>query len=267
MWGGGRIITNDTFPAALDAIYNFATKYSNQDPDAAQIISFGYSAGFGPLASVQLDYAKPIVNASIFNDFNAIPAVQSTTDIHTLSELTIMLNQGIADGLRETYWNLSFKVNRELFSFLVNTFYELLPNIVDAQGILPVISIQAITDGQLKGMQQHGGNALGLDPAGGPYFICNMGTNWNNTSDDARILKFNADVLSRIQAEADKKGLANDFIYMNYGSQFQDVIGSYGASNKQKLLAIAHKYDPTAVFQKLVPGYFKLEGAPDPNMP
>lgn len=267
MWGGSRLYSNDSFPVVLDATYKFATEYSNEDPDAAQIISFGYSAGFGPLAAAQLDYAKPVANSSAFRDFDAIPAVQSTTDIHSLAELAIMMDVGIVYGVRETYWGVSFKVDRGLFAFLVNTFYELLPAIVDAEGILPTISIQAITEGQLMGMQQKGGNALGLNPANGPYFIMNMGCNWNNTADDARILKFHSDVISRVKAEAAKKGLSNDFIYMNYASQFQDVTSSYGDTNKQKLISIAHKYDPTEVFQRLAPGYFKLEGPPNPNMP
>lgn len=268
MWGGARLLSNDTFEAALDAIYNFATKYSPADPDAAQIISFGYAPGFGPLASAQLEYAKPIANAPAHAEFNKIPATQSTTDIHTLAELTIMLNEGIPDGVRETYWDVSFKVDRGLFSFLVQTFYELLPSIQDAAGLLPAISIQAITEGQLAGMQQNGGNALGLKPAGGPYFIMNIGTMWNNTADDARILKFNSDIIKRVKAEAQSKGKDNDFIYMNYGSQFQDVVSSYGTANKNKLISISKKYDPSGVFQRLQPGYFKLQGgAPNPNTP
>lgn len=264
MWGGARLYSNDSFPAALQAIYNFATKGSPADHDGAQIISFGYAEGFGPLASVQLEYAQPIANASIHAEFNALPAVQSTTDIHTHAELALMLNEGIAYGVRNTYWDVSFKVDLSLFTFLADTFYQLLPSIVDAAGLLPTISIQVITEGQLKGFQKNGGNALGLDPAGGPYFIMNMGANWDNAADDARILKFYADVIDAVKAEAKSKDLDNDFIYMNYGSQFQDPIASYGAANKDKLKAISRKFDPQQVFQKLQPGYFKLDNGP-PN--
>ena len=54
----------------------------------------------------------------------------------------------------------------------------------------------------------------------------------------------------------------NDYIYMNYASQFEDVIKSYGAANKAKLKSIEQKYDPQAVFQTLQPGYFKLDRPP-----
>lgn len=268
MWGGTRIYSNASYPAVLDAIYKFATTGSSTDVEAAQIISFGYDASFGPLAAAQLEYGKPVENASIFNDFNAIPYVQSTTGIQLQSDITIAMNGDSPDGIRETYWNVSFKVDRSLFTYLVNTFYELLPNIVDAAGLLPTISIQAITAGQLAGMQKRGGNALGLDPSKGPYFIMNMGTMWTDPADDDRVLKFSSEIIKRVKAEAKKKGLNNDYIYQNYASQFQDVFSSYGKENQKKLVAVSKKYDPAQVFQKLQPGYFKLKGgAPNPNMP
>lgn len=72
-------------------------------------------------------------------------------------------------------------------------------------------------------------------------------------------------VLERIKAVAVSEGVQNDWVYMNYASQFQDVISSYGSGNKAALKRIAAKYDPTGVFQKLQPGYFKLDRAPVPD--
>jgi hypothetical protein len=267
MWGGGRLFTNASFPAALDAIYNFATKGSIQDPNAAQIISFGYEASFGPLASASLEYAKPVANASVFNDFNAITPVSSTTDFHTLSELTAILGDGAPERVYSTYWDVTFKVDRNLFTFLVDTFYRLLPDIVDAEGLLPTISIQAITIPQLTQMQKNGGNALGLDPSGGPYFIMNMGSSWDKAADSERVIKFHAEIIDAVKAEAKRTGVDNDFIYMNYASQFQDVVASYGSANQERLKAVSKKYDPRQVFETLQPGYFKLQGVPNPTWP
>ena len=76
----------------------------------------------------------------------------------------------------------------------------------------------------------------------------------------------NANIVRKMEAEAKRRNLVNDYIYMNYASQFQDVVGSYGES-ADKLRRIARKYDPTEVFQKLQPGYFKLQGPPNKNWP
>lgn len=72
-------------------------------------------------------------------------------------------------------------------------------------------------------------------------------------------------VLARIKAAAVSQGVQNDWVYMNYASQFQDVISSYGSENKAALKSIAAKYDPKGVFQMLQPGYFKLDRAPVPD--
>jgi hypothetical protein len=90
---------------------------------------------------------------------------------------------------------------------------------------------------------------------------------WTNTTDNERILSFSNTLYERFEAEAIKRGLKSDYTYMNYASPWQDPIASYGAANKQRLKQIAGVYDPTAVFQKLQPGYFKLEGAPYGQFP
>lgn len=45
---------------------------------------------------------------------------------------------------------------------------------------------------------------------------------------------------------------------MNYASAGQDVLKGYGAENYDRLKKIAEKYDPDEVFQRLMPGYFKV---------
>jgi hypothetical protein len=175
------------------------------------------------------------------------------------------MNEGSIDtGLRQTMWDVTFKLDRDLFDFMTTTFYSRVTSIADAEGGFPTISIQPITSGQLAGMQKNGGNALGLNPAKGPYFVMNMSSKWTNAADDSRILKFFSELIKTIKAYAQDKGVDNEYIYLNYASQFEDPIGSYGAANVQRLVSISKKYDPEQVFQKLQPGGFKLRGgAPD----
>ena len=53
-------------------------------------------------------------------------------------------------------------------------------------------------------------------------------------------------------------GLFNQYIYLNYALASQDPISGYGAANVAALTAASKKYDPSQVFQTLVPGGFKL---------
>lgn len=119
--------------------------------------------------------------------------------------------------------------------------------------------------GLLKATKKHGGNPLGLSVEGGPFYLIQLSCWWENEEDDPRMYRMISTVLERIKAAAVSEGVQNDWVYMNYASQFQDVISSYGAENKAAMRRVAAKYDPTGVFQKLQPGYFKLDRAPVPN--
>jgi hypothetical protein len=178
-----------------------------------------------------------------------------------------MMNQGLTDGLRQTQWDVTSKANRDLFTFLVNTLYAELTAVQDATGFFPSTSIQIIIISQLKGMQKKGGNALGLNPSNGPYFIMNMSSRWANTSVDARVLTLSSNIIKKVKAETKSKGVDNDYIYMNYASQLEDSIASYEPANVAKLKAVSAKYDPQSVFINLMLGHFKLDkGAPNSNM-
>lgn len=54
------------------------------------------------------------------------------------------------------------------------------------------------------------------------------------------------------------------FLYLNYCDGSQDPLGSYGAENIRKMKDAAAKYDPTGVFQRKVPGGFKISKVKSP---
>ena len=53
-------------------------------------------------------------------------------------------------------------------------------------------------------------------------------------------------------------GLLHDFVYLNYANQAQDPISTYGRENVASLKRAAKRYDPRGIFQRQVPGGFKL---------
>lgn len=61
-----------------------------------------------------------------------------------------------------------------------------------------------------------------------------------------------------LAAFAKSIGADNEYVYLDYADADQDPLGSYGEENVRKMKAAAKKYDPKGVFQKLVPGGFKL---------
>lgn len=83
---------------------------------------------------------------------------------------------------------------------------------------------------------------------------------WSSAGDDARIYATSNRIIDRSTAAAKELHLDYKFIYQNYASQQQDVFAGYGQVNHDRLVQISQKYDPSQIFQKLQPGYFKLNG-------
>lgn len=271
MWGGTRAFPSinpangqDTgaFPKLIKAFVNIGTNGAISDPNAAQILSFTSYQGLN-LAAAALQYAKPVANPPVFQEYLSIPGyLQDTTFIRTLTNLTDEFSASNPDGRRETYWVAAYKLTEAMTTKVKDIFYEELTSVANVPNIVPAATLQVITVPQLKAMKQRGGNPLGISESNGPLLLLNMNVQWDTPADDARIQAFNARIIQRTVDYAKQNGLYEDYLYMNYASQYQDVIGSYGEQNKQRLVSIAKTYDPRGVFQDLVPGGFKLDGAP-----
>lgn len=81
---------------------------------------------------------------------------------------------------------------------------------------------------------------------------------WENEADDEAARSVSIETTKYWQKLAKKRGLDVSFTYMNDASRDQNPLASYGATNLKKLKAIAKKYDPTQMFQKLQNNGFLL---------
>lgn len=266
MWGGMRTYLEPSFPALIEAYINLG-RSAKKDGKAHQILSFAFSGI--PVAQVELEYSEPNPNATVLAEYNAIPgAVADQTGIKSVAELTSAL-EGPASGagLRQAFWTWSAKLDEDLATTTKDIFFEEVQAITDAADLVAAISFQVITEPILEKMTVRGGNALGLSTADGPLMNLLIALKWSNTADDSRLNKFAATVKDRAVAAGKAKGKHVDYLYMNYASPWQDPVAGYGAANKAKLQQISKKYDPTGVFERLQPGYFKLNRAPKSGSP
>ncbi|KAB2571786.1 FAD-dependent monooxygenase yanF [Lasiodiplodia theobromae] len=263
MWGGGRLHRLEQRDKIIQAFTDFGSN-AVQDPKAAMILSFAYSFG-SYLAQIDMQYAEPVQDPPIFENFSsrAMPdPIFDTTMVRTLSNLTQLFNESNPNGLRETYWTATYRNSPELVSFILDTYIEEIDPIRNCSGILPACTLQFITPPMFKHMRERSGNALGLDDEDEPLLLLNLNTMWHNELDDDAVLGAADNIVRKVNEKAKSMGLDHEYVYMNYASQYQDPIAGYGQENKDRLLAIAEKYDPERVFQKLQPGYFKLAAAP-----
>ncbi|OJJ71083.1 hypothetical protein ASPBRDRAFT_127337 [Aspergillus brasiliensis CBS 101740] len=127
-----------------------------------------------------------------------------------------------------------------------------------AQGLRISMSFQPYPVSLMRKSKELGGNLLGLHRRDGPLVGILLLAYWDNEEEDAVVLESMTLILGRIEDEAVRRGTGSRFKLMNYSSDFQDPIGSYGPRTKQWLQQVSRKYDPSGTFQKAVPGGFKL---------
>jgi hypothetical protein len=81
---------------------------------------------------------------------------------------------------------------------------------------------------------------------------------WPNSTYDEVVEKTAEKMTKDIACIAAEMGLLHKFQYINYADPSQDPIGSYGTANVEYLRQVSRRYDPTGVWQRQVPGGFKL---------
>ncbi|GJN87006.1 hypothetical protein PLIIFM63780_010588 [Purpureocillium lilacinum] len=261
MWGGTKTYLESSFNSVVDAFAGVVAN-SPADPSAGVWVAW-IQQGPLKLAATELWYTKPNgSSAAIFDDFMAMTPVADSTQNRNLSEYADAQQKTNPYGLREVYWCVTTKADARIARIARDIYYQERPAVANLAGARPVLILQGITEGHMRHMEKNGGNAVGLDYRKGPLYIIQMACWWNSSADDAAIYAFVQKVMDRITAEATALGIQSDYIYMNYGSKFQNVIASYGAANVDKLHQIAGEFDPKSVFQTLQPGHFKLDRAP-----
>jgi hypothetical protein len=132
------------------------------------------------------------------------------------------------------------------------------PLISSAENLICSLTFQPLPVSFLKAGPLNGGNVLGLSPSGGPLVVLTLTVQYTSRASDELIACTTRDLFRKIDALAEGAASLNPWKYLNYADVTQDVIGSYGAANVHKLRAASANVDPTAFFQRVQPGGFKM---------
>ena len=263
IWGGVKLYDVAADGDAVAEAFADAVANSPTDPKASLLVAWTQLGGQN-LAGAQLSYTEPDGgDAAIFDPFNAITPVIDDTRNRNMLEWATELETANPYGFRDVYACITVKADAEMAKIARRIYYEEQLPVLDPAVTNPSLVMQGITQGQIDAMRKNGGNPLGISD--GPLYLFHIGTWWETAADDDKTFKFVTRVFNRIMDEAKKRGLENDYLYMNYAAQFQNVIANYGPENVARLKKIQAAVDPAKVFEKLQPGHFKLDGAPIPN--
>ncbi|CAG9998324.1 unnamed protein product [Clonostachys byssicola] len=263
-YGGSVFYFPQSWPSQIDALVTELTK-PNADPETHIMLSTGYSKAYeslgGTLCLNQLYYTKEANKPAVLQPFESMqPQIDAFNTMRNLTLVAAASEQTSqnAASTRAAYMNVHVKADVATLlaaTELYNTGIEPLKN---ADNITLSFTLQPYAVSLLQKTSFQGGNSLGLSPSDGPIVSVLFLTWWTNKADDDRIISTLKGILGQIDADAKSRGTSLNYIYMNYAHNFQDPITSYGANNKNALQKVSTKYDPQGLFQRGVPGGFKL---------
>ena len=81
---------------------------------------------------------------------------------------------------------------------------------------------------------------------------------WTKQSDDDKVPHIMDETIALIENLTETRGVYDPFKFLNDASPTQPVFHNYGERNLEELKTAAIKYDPHGMFEKQVPGGFKI---------
>lgn len=139
--------------------------------------------------------------------------------------------------------------------------FEIANSIVQPIGKTPGLVYASITMQPIPSVitsPAFGKNSLGYGYNPGPLVNILIGFAWLDALDDTKYTTASKAFIKQSQDVARKRGLLYPVQYLNYAAEWQDPIAGYGAAEKKRLQEVSKKYDPAGIFQRAVPGGFKL---------
>ncbi|ROW09007.1 hypothetical protein VMCG_02683 [Cytospora schulzeri] len=263
--GRRRSLLSPSFPGQVEALVNELKK-----PDASEetyiMLSIGYSAAYlqlgGTLCMNQLYYTGATeTSPAVLEPFATVsPQIDQLNSMRamTLTGAVAEQAQQGTDATRCAYINTTVKADIATLQAAADMYVAALEPIKGCEGITCSLTLQPYAASLLAKSASQGGNVLGLAPSDGPLVSILALAWWKDKADDEEIIKTFREVIEVIDRDAASRGTSVLFKYMNYAWGFQDPIDSYGIEDKQALQEASRKYDPEGLFQKGVPGGFKL---------
>ncbi|KUJ13466.1 FAD-binding domain-containing protein [Mollisia scopiformis] len=228
------------------------------DPYASLVTGLSYNSSVKGSWSIATTaaYTKPELNPPVYDELIAIPSTGNTLHLTNLSTLSNETNTPPLNWqfLTGTY-GVSATLMSKIFDNLNSTLYDF-----ETPGSWAFWSIafEPLPTVFTQYGDKNGGNSLGTSPKDGNAFIMLISALWPNSTFDASVEETAEKLTADIACIAEEMGLLHEFQYINYADPSQDPIDGYGPKNVEFLRKVSRRYDPKGVWQKQVPGGFKL---------
>ncbi|PQE11483.1 oxidoreductase FAD-binding protein [Rutstroemia sp. NJR-2017a BBW] len=252
-----------TSPAQITALTNLAGA-PTFDPYVSITLTYVWSAGNGFLITTNLAHTS--TNSSLsapppsIQPFLAIqPQVANTMRTSNVSDFIAELTKPGVPGLRNSFATTTFKVNTAFMTRVVDIWNNTMTTVTSLPSLVfagltfePIPTVISSKSAAL------GGDSLGLSPRDGNMLLILISFTWTSASADDAIVNASRSMIEQVDEAAQAQGMDKRWKYLNYAGAWQDVFASYGRESEGVLRRTSREYDPEGVFQRVVPGGFKL---------
>ena len=262
---GGTIAQPITNKEALFEFFSNFTVSKTYDPHAALISDFAWLAGVPSIihniAYTNGDVAWP---PPAFAPLDAMLKTATTMRTDKISSFAaeIAAEAVLTDGHNNLLMTRTLTNNVDVTPDVLSGIFDLANSaavdLVTVAGLIFTMTHQPLPYAIYSKSATTGGNVLGLDRFQDDFINVLFTLSWTLPTDNARVEARIQQLENDIVALEKQKGVYNEFIYLNYAAEWQNPIAGYGAANVAFLKSVSKKYDPSGLFQKAVPGGFKL---------
>ena len=255
-WGG--IITRDT--TRIDRLFKGfeqITGSPDYDPHAAMIFNIVWLPIIDSWIVIMITtYTKAEVNPPFLRKMTSGPSLFNTMRIAKTSDFSEEIPRFY--GSRQLQITGTYQNSASFMRVLYETTQDLVQPIRWVNGLQFALSFQPLPSIVFSRAAAAGGNVLGFDENDGDLFMLLVDFTWIDEADDQLVNSQAKLIFQEIDAKAQQLGLKHPYIYLNYAAPWQDPIDGYGAENREFLQNVSWKYDHEGLFQKNVPGGFKV---------
>ncbi|KAI4289386.1 MAG: hypothetical protein L6R35_001355 [Caloplaca aegaea] len=256
LWGGTLIHPIETQTQQLQAFYDFCG-YS-YDPSASLIHSFGMSSERGSGFVNSIVYTKPEHEPAVVKPFTEIqPMYQNTVRELSLTALTLEQDAFNENGLCQIMIATTYYLHLPLLHGTYNLWQDSCDSVRHCTGIVWSMTLQPITPTIIAHspfLQEAIPNLV--SNSNKTVVVAQLTGTWKHSEDTAAVEATALKLIDSIDSEARAFGMDTGYIYLNYAHAGQNVFGE--GQRKERLREISKKYDPEGIFQRAVPGGFKL---------
>ncbi|KAE8148199.1 hypothetical protein BDV25DRAFT_20937 [Aspergillus avenaceus] len=260
-WGGMVEYDGFTTPQQISALVDFTDRIA-EDRYASLLPMYRYdsSSDFNRVA-VAMHYTKPEAFPSAFQDFYRLPNISSTVRFDHIYNFTREMSP--LAGLHHILLTQTFINDARVVQKAIELQNHYISEAkAKAHGndwtLISLFQPFPAVFGQLA--KHKGGNMLGLDDENN-HILYLLGYSWDNTADNDLFNSIGYKVFGEVQSYAKELGVDGRYVYLNYAGKGQNPLQSYGEDNAREIARVAKTYDPQGVFQRQVPGGFKISMA------